>query len=64
MFWNDKDMVEEEWSLSAKLFAGLVFNPFSVTNTCNDPLISTTAQSYFLYTSAFGPHRGPVFVVS
>ena len=40
MFWNDTDMVEEEWSLSAKLFAGLVFNPFSLTNTCDDPLIS------------------------
>lgn len=38
MFWFDSDFVEEEWSLSAKLFAGLVFNPFSVVNTGHSSL--------------------------
>ncbi|MBN2034588.1 MAG: hypothetical protein JW836_15045 [Deltaproteobacteria bacterium] len=40
MFWCDKDFMEEEWSLSAKLFAGLVFNPFSSVNDASDPLFN------------------------
>ena len=40
MFWCDKDFMEEEWSLSAKLFAGLVFNPFSSVNDASDPLFT------------------------
>ncbi len=32
MFWLNDDFVEEEWSLSAKLLGGLVFNPFSLAN--------------------------------
>ena len=40
MFWFDEDLMEEEWSLSAKLFAGLVFNPFSHANTGIDSLFA------------------------
>jgi hypothetical protein len=40
MFWIDKSLSEEEWSLSAKLFAGMVFNPFSLVNTCNNTLFA------------------------
>lgn len=38
MFWHHDDFVEEEWSISAKVFAGLVFNPFSVVNKREDSL--------------------------
>lgn len=38
MFWHHDDFVEEEWSVSAKVFAGLVFNPFSVVNMREDSL--------------------------
>lgn len=32
MFWLSRNFIEEEWSLSAKLLGGLVFNPFSLPN--------------------------------
>ena len=40
MFWCDRDFMEEEWSLSAKLFAGLVLNPFSSVNDGRSSLIN------------------------
>jgi hypothetical protein len=40
MFWFDDILKEEEWSLSAKLFAGLVFNPFSTVNTIDNSLFA------------------------
>jgi len=40
MFWFDEVLKEEEWSLSAKLFAGLVFNPFSLVNAGEDSLFA------------------------
>ncbi len=38
MFWHHVEFAEHEWSVSAKLFAGLVFNPFSVVNEREDSL--------------------------
>jgi hypothetical protein len=38
MFWFDEILKEEEWSLSAKLFSGLVFNPFSIVNNIDNSL--------------------------
>ena len=40
MFWFDDILKEEEWSLSAKLLAGLVFNPFSTVNTIDNSLFA------------------------
>jgi len=39
MFWRSDELRDDEWSVSAKLVGGMLLNPFSLANNCEDRLI-------------------------